>query len=230
MFWDLDFAEELLAATDFRQFILCFFKRHPGRNFPEPLTYQRFADLAGFASKSFMADVIAGRKQLSKVSFEQTAVALKLNPDWREYLFFLIAQERPAFCPDLSSRQIKEKSLELKIHLKQTVAKERALLASSSKNNPDGFRDLTLEDTAPPAAEVFMQALHKAHRRFPEQVNSNSSLFMTQNLLVRFHHLPILKNRLSRLIAEFANDSKVETSDTVAEICVSFTHKRNTLK
>lgn len=284
MNWDTEFIETLLIAPDFRQFLLCFFQKDHERRAPKPLSYQRFADLAGFASKSFMADVIAGRKQLTQSSFERTVLALKLNRTWREYLFYLIARDNAAFRLNFSSEEIEAKITELNRSLKA----KRIIRHSSGDNSlvkaylrpdfPEVYAALGTIDRGASFAEIqqraniqetslspileelvkvgladmregryhpvasalaadelqgamifhedFMRSLSKARRRFPEQAQTTSSLFITQTFSVSSAQLPEFKRELSRLITEFSDRIEEAEGDAVAEICVSFTHNR----
>lgn len=95
--WDTQFVEEQLRADNYRKFLRGFFVDTVPRARPRPISYQEFAVRAGFASKSFLNDVIAGKKRLTPSSVGKTAVGLGLNAKWTEYLECLVACEEPAF-------------------------------------------------------------------------------------------------------------------------------------
>lgn len=95
--WDKTFERQLLASNDYRGFLRLFFNKQGGWEKPRPLSYQEFATKAGFASKSFMGDVVAGRKRLTRDSVERVHSGLKLTASWREFLECLIACDEESF-------------------------------------------------------------------------------------------------------------------------------------
>ncbi len=95
--WDVQFEKLLLSARDYRAFIKMFFERTPEIGSPRALTFGQFAERSGFASKSFMHDVLAGKKRLTPASFDRVSLGLGLNKSWSDYLKTLVALEELSF-------------------------------------------------------------------------------------------------------------------------------------
>jgi len=95
--WDPQFTDAQLRAENYRAFLRGFFIDASYRKCPKVLSYQEFATRAGFASKAFLNDVIAGKKRLTPSSIGKAAVGLGLNVQWADYLKYLVASEEPAF-------------------------------------------------------------------------------------------------------------------------------------
>ncbi len=84
----------MLKASGYREFLPAFFvdpstKRGPIRS-PKPLSYAEASRRAGFASRSFLRDVVGGRKSLSLASLERTSRALSLTGNWKRYFTALV--------------------------------------------------------------------------------------------------------------------------------------------
>jgi predicted outer membrane protein len=76
-------------------------------------------------------------------------------------------------------------------------------------------------------SEVFRKDYHrsleKAKKRFPAQVNSEESLFLTQTFSVQSADLKKFKERLRNLIHDFVADGEAADGNTVAEVTLAFT-------
>ncbi len=114
---------ELLSAKSYRSFLRVFFNSSGGQR---PLTYGEFAQRAGFKSRTFMNDVILGRKRLTPLSIEQVKVGLRLTGAWADYLHCLVAMDEPKF--QTSSR-------DQKYYLERLKKKKLALQARSKQKN-----------------------------------------------------------------------------------------------
>ena len=95
--WDQAFVAQLLQAANYRAFIKLFFHRDEGIENPKKLTFGEFAQRSSFASKSYLNDIIAGRKRLTPGAFEKVVVGLKLNSAWAKYFKSLVSVEEPKF-------------------------------------------------------------------------------------------------------------------------------------
>lgn len=97
MTWDKDFAEALLRAKTDREFLKIFFETGKAWKAPKQLTYQQFSSRAGFASKGFISEVLAGKKKITPTAFEKFALGLRLDDLWKRYLKALVSISNEAF-------------------------------------------------------------------------------------------------------------------------------------
>ncbi|MGE0763741.1 MAG: hypothetical protein AB7N80_10730 [Bdellovibrionales bacterium] len=97
--WDPDFEAALISAPNYRAFIALFFKKSRPWSQPKQLSFQKFATSAGFAAKSYIHDVIKGRKSITAKSLEKVVAGLKLPKDWAEYFRLLVAVDEPQLRP-----------------------------------------------------------------------------------------------------------------------------------
>ena len=95
--WDILFEQHLVEAYNYRNFLKFFFTRNGSWQHPKSLSFRNFADRAGFSSKSFLSEIISGKKKITPGSFDKIAAGLKLNKYWRDYFFYLVAVEEPQF-------------------------------------------------------------------------------------------------------------------------------------
>jgi uncharacterized protein (TIGR02147 family) len=98
--WDVEFEKAVIEASTYREFIALFFKKKAEWNSPRPLSFQKFADLAGFGSKSFMNEILSGRRHLTLNSFEKISAGLRLNPTAKSLFRCLVSIEEPTFRSD----------------------------------------------------------------------------------------------------------------------------------
>lgn len=192
MNWDSEFVKILLDAKNYRDFLRCFFLKRQKYKNPKRLSYQHFANLAGFSSRGFMNDVIAGRKQFSPDSFDRISVALKLNHIWKEYFYCLVAIDNFYFRSEISLTEWEAKLLSLQNYIKENEVLCRSL-----------------------GEEVGNQS----QLEFPE--NLKNSLYVSQSLSVTKEKWPLLKKELLRIIIDFADQSDDPKGDLVAKICIS---------
>ncbi len=129
--WDTEFETQLLNALDYREFLKTFFLKNRNCESPRALTYQEFANRAGFSSKSFMKEVIDGKKKLSPNSLEKVKVGLKLNGFWSDYFEGLIGSEEPSFQTAKHSKEYYEEKLS-KLKKKFSKLKDKKVLTSNS--------------------------------------------------------------------------------------------------
>lgn len=83
------FQEKLLQSKDYRGFLDVFFKVSRGAK-AAPLTYGELAKRAGFKSRSFLNEVVLGRRRLTSTSTEKVIHGLKLDSTWAKYLRLLV--------------------------------------------------------------------------------------------------------------------------------------------
>ncbi|MFN8846043.1 MAG: TIGR02147 family protein, partial [Bdellovibrionales bacterium] len=95
--WDSNFEKKALAAANYRQFMGLFFDKKNGFESPRAMSFQQFSQRSGFASKSFAADILAGRKKITPLSVDKIILGLSLNKVWAEYFRALVAMEEPRF-------------------------------------------------------------------------------------------------------------------------------------
>jgi hypothetical protein len=95
--WDITFSQKLLSAENYRDFIKMFFCRDSDFRHPKKLTYGEFAKRSGFASKSYLNDIVAGRKRIAPGGFEKVVLGLGLNATWAKYFKCLVSKEESEF-------------------------------------------------------------------------------------------------------------------------------------
>ena len=95
--WSGEFEKMALGASTYRHFLGLFFERSPTWDHPRPLSFQKFANLAGFSSKSFMNEIISGRRRLTLNSFGKISIGLRLPPAWVDFFRCLVALEEASF-------------------------------------------------------------------------------------------------------------------------------------
>ncbi len=81
----------LLAATDYRGFLLAFYESNKKNN-PQ-FSYSYLAKKCSFSSKSFLKEVIDGKKNLTYESCAKILNGLSLPQNWKNYLESLIELE-----------------------------------------------------------------------------------------------------------------------------------------
>lgn len=98
--WNDRFAEELLAAPDYRGFLkLCC------RNSRRSVSYSAFARRAGYSSRSYVRDVIEGKRRLTPLAIPKFARAAELTGEWKEYFRLLVAMTEKDARPEGWSRE-----------------------------------------------------------------------------------------------------------------------------
>lgn len=98
---NLQFTEALLGAKSYRDFLAMFFEKDHGA-FVEQITrptlsYAEFSRRAGFSSRSYIRDILLGKKRVNLSNFEKITVGLKLNSQQRDFFRALVALEEPGF-------------------------------------------------------------------------------------------------------------------------------------
>lgn len=85
--WSQEFTSQLLEAKNSQEFLASFFSDHtPFKNF----SYQVFAKRSGYSTKSYISEVISGKKKLSLSSVDKFSKGLALNLTWKDYLETLV--------------------------------------------------------------------------------------------------------------------------------------------
>ncbi len=102
--WEPVFERALFDARNYRDFLSLFFLVRRAQadaqgkwSRPKRITFQSFADRAGFTSKSFMSEILSGRRRMTLRAFPKVVKGLKLSPGWAEYLRILVEVEEPEF-------------------------------------------------------------------------------------------------------------------------------------
>lgn len=92
--WDESFVTLLINAKSSQEFLAPFFNSGASeRVSPKPLSYQAFSQKAGYSTKSYVAEIIAGRKKLTQASIEKFCKGLNLSALWKDYLENLVILE-----------------------------------------------------------------------------------------------------------------------------------------
>jgi len=131
--WDPLFEKKLLSAENYRQFVGSFFENKDPHARPRALSYQAFANRAGFSSKSFIADVIAGRKRITLTSFDKVILGLGLNKAWSDYFKTLVAIAEEDFIIGKKSQEHylnRLKELKYKLQNKKKTIQSRGISPS----------------------------------------------------------------------------------------------------
>ena len=212
--WSPEFEESLFSATNYRDFLKLFFTKQ--RNWARPLrlTFQGFATRAGFASKSFMKDVISGRKRLTPKSYRATVIGLGLNKAWADYFETLIGIEEVSFQTALCTEEFyKERLKNLKRKMSHRRSTEAVNKPVTSETKSKDF-----------IQQEFFRSIEKTKKRYRQQVSSSKSLFVTQAFLVSPEKLVHLKEKLEHLLTEFSSEAKGAEGDCRAEIILGFTN------
>ena len=81
-------ALDIFIYTDYRKFLKDYYENKKKEN--KSFSYQRFANKAGFKTKTFLFNVIRGDKPLSKKSILNLAQAMKLKKKETDYFETLI--------------------------------------------------------------------------------------------------------------------------------------------
>lgn len=79
----------LYAYLDYREFLKDYYEEKKAAS--PVFSYKSFANKAGFKTKSFLKMVIMGKKNLSDVSLQKVAQAIKLDPKATSYFEDLVA-------------------------------------------------------------------------------------------------------------------------------------------
>ena len=150
--WDKVFINKLLEARDYRAFLHCFFDKDIKRKKPVVLTLQKFATKANFSSRSFIRDVILGKKRLTRRSLPKVIKGLSLNSTWARFFETLVfLEEEDLRNENLQEEQLAKRLKKLRMQLGLLDAPEdnqRAYTVLLNKNFPDIFAALGDESGA----------------------------------------------------------------------------------
>jgi uncharacterized protein (TIGR02147 family) len=129
--WSPEFEKHLLSVKSYREFLEAFFKKNALWALPKALTYQKFSLRANLASKSFLNDVISGRKRLTPNSFHNVVLGLGLNKTWSDYLEALVGIEEKAFQNSVLNEPYFAKKIQvIKKRLRQRKASQSQRMVS----------------------------------------------------------------------------------------------------
>ncbi len=81
---------DLLACNDYRSFLEIFFKSKKSSENKSGLSFQAFAKRAGYASKSYPAEVLSGKKRLKLQSVEKFSNGMRLNQELSDFFKNLV--------------------------------------------------------------------------------------------------------------------------------------------
>ncbi len=85
---------------------------------PRAMSFQQFCHRSGFASKSFAADILAGRKKITPLSVYKIVLGLSLNRLWADYFRALVAMEEPRFWNEkMVASDYKKKCEQIRVRL-----------------------------------------------------------------------------------------------------------------
>lgn len=145
--WDPVFKNQLLLAPSYRDFLKLFFNREKAARNPKKISYAEFALRSNFASKSYMNDVIAGRKRLTPGAFDKVVLGLGLTATWADYLKSLAALEEDEFCSVKKDRAYYQNQV-LKL-------KKQILRSLSSKEIPSQDRQAQKVFLTPEFPQIY---------------------------------------------------------------------------
>lgn len=128
-------SQKLLAAKDYRKFIRELLDEKSRR---KKINFSELSRRAGFSSRSFLKEVLDGKKQLTLSSADRVKKALGLSGLWATYFETLVSMEL--------TETRSEKSIELTGRLDKMRARlekqsERKTLKTSAKQNDTLFND-----------------------------------------------------------------------------------------
>ena len=158
--WTSEFEAQAIRAPDYRQFLGLFFNQ--SNTSPKKMTFQQFSQKAGFSSKSFVADIIAGRKRITPLSIEKVTQGLSLNKTWTEYFKALVAKDEPLFWTD---RKTSKDYLKILEQLRNRIGKKGLTLDATNKcsllensNFPTIYASLGHPETGASLSEIALRA------------------------------------------------------------------------
>ncbi|HEY8269849.1 MAG TPA: TIGR02147 family protein [Pseudobdellovibrionaceae bacterium] len=142
--WDDSFILNLLACQDYRAFMALFFQRSSDpKKRPKKLSFQRFSTLAGYASKSYPAEILSGRKNLKYESIEKFAKGLSLNQTLSEYFKNLVLIDLTnSGVTDFNIEDLKKRNDSIRIKIIAGIKD----LRSSKKMNYSGLQKVLLQE------------------------------------------------------------------------------------
>ncbi len=111
----IKFYSKLLKCEDYRTFLRSFFHEE---NSPYKLSYQAFANRAGYSSKSYLSEILSGKKTLSFSSTEKFCKGLGLNKalsDFFKNLVLMDLKRRSYLEKEINELKKKNYEIELKI-------------------------------------------------------------------------------------------------------------------
>ncbi len=117
--------QNISSVENYRQFLKLALESQFNKNGKPNLA--EFSRRAGFASRSFIVDVLGGRKHLTVRSFPKVVQALKLKGDLRSFFETLVFLEEP----ELRPKSYKEASLQQKLQALRIRLQQKSIT-----NNP----------------------------------------------------------------------------------------------
>lgn len=121
--WNDEFKIKLLESPNYREFMRLFFINRSNSEKPKRISFAEFARRCNFASKSYVNDIVLGRKKLTPNSFEKVAQGLKLNSTWTEYFKILVALQESDFqSPKKNSEYFRERHKKIKMQIQRSLS------------------------------------------------------------------------------------------------------------
>lgn len=118
---------EELTALNYREFLAAALKT--AAKGQRPMSYAEFSRRAGFASRSYPADVLKGNRRITPATLPQFAKGLRLKGLWKEYFALLVAQEEADVNIDRLSSSVIQQKLE---RLRERISTADATRAASA--------------------------------------------------------------------------------------------------
>lgn len=109
----------LVNAVHYREFLKEAFAQLKAAN--PRFSYATFARRSGIKSRSFLCDVIEGRKRLSPRSIPSVALGLGLSSSERDFFTLLVARDEPDLFPSPSRAEISNRMENLRLRLDPNV-------------------------------------------------------------------------------------------------------------
>lgn len=111
---------QLLKVKDYRSFLRLVYS-HLKETQPH-FSYGTFALKAGFSSRNYLRDIIAGQKRVTVAAFPKICRGLKIKGELKTYLSLMAAlEERPLNFDSLSEIELRKKLAQSKVRLNKTV-------------------------------------------------------------------------------------------------------------
>jgi hypothetical protein len=136
---------ELLATQDYRSFLRIFFRRHELDPSLSKVSFSSFAVRAGYASKSYPAEILSGKKRLQVQSIDKFCNGMKLNRRLSEYFRNLVLME-------VSNEKTSNSQSILNLKSRNKEIREKYLRAHSPLENQlrqSGQENILLQENFP---------------------------------------------------------------------------------
>lgn len=88
--WNLKIKSDLLQTTNYVDFLACYLGHHDFNENRRKISYSTFSKRAGYHSKSFLSEILSGKKLLTLQSAEKFSKGMSLNHSLAQYFKNLV--------------------------------------------------------------------------------------------------------------------------------------------